>query len=396
MTVGTVLTRFSLGLSALNAFMALVNTRRFRGLPAASAAISGPLVVCVPARDEGPRIGDLIADLRAQRGVPDLRVIVYDDGSTDDTAERARAAIDDDDRVTLVSGAATPPPPGWTGKAWALHRLTETLPPTETHLCFVDADVRLGPDALARAVRAFAALDDAGTRRSPGLLSVWPQQLSGSAAEALVQPLLSWSWFALLPLMITERHLRPSTAVANGQFLLTTRSRHSRVGGHRVVAGSLTDDLDLARAYRQAGFTTHVRAGHDDIRCRMYGGAGELRSGYRRWLATEVGGTAGALVVAGLALVGYVWPVAALATGSRRPGAAALALAAGSRLAARGHEAGRITRTDVMSAVGHPAAMTITAAVLVDSARLTRSGALRWKGRPVGRSGDEDVHPETL
>ncbi|GGF29412.1 glycosyltransferase family 2 protein [Williamsia phyllosphaerae] len=395
MSVGTVLTRFSLGLSALNAAMALLNTRRFRGLPIAPAPTPGPILVCVPARDEGPRIGNLIADLRAQRDVPDLRVVVYDDCSGDDTAERARAAIADDDRITLVSGTTTPPP-GWTGKAWALHRLTEALPPTETHLCFVDADVRLGPDALARAVHEFAALDDAGGRRSPGLLSVWPQQLSGSTAETLVQPLLSWSWFALLPLAITERHLRPSTAIANGQFLLTTRSRHARIGGHRAVAGSLTDDLDLARAYRQAGFTTHVRGGHEDVRCRMYGGADELRSGYRRWLATEVGGTGGALVVATLALVGYVWPVAALATASRRSGAAALVLAAGSRMAARGHEAGRITPTDVASAVGHPAAMTITAALLIDSARLTRSGALRWKGRPVGRSGDEDVHPEAL
>ncbi|GAA1462261.1 glycosyltransferase family 2 protein [Williamsia maris] len=396
MGVGTVLTRFSLGLSVLNAAMALANARRFRGLPAAASPTSGPVVVCVPARDEGPRIGDLIADLRAQRGVPGLRVFVYDDCSRDDTVERARTAIAGDDRITLVSGTATPPPPGWTGKAWALHRLTETLPPTETHLCFVDADVRLGPDALARAVREFAMLDEVGTRRSPGLLSVWPQQLSGSPAETLIQPLLSWSWFALLPLVVTERHLRPSTAIANGQFLLTTRSRHSRIGGHRAVAGSLTDDLDLARAYRQAGFTTQVRGGHDDIRCRMYGGAGELRSGYRRWLATEVGGTGGAVVVAGLALAGYVWPVAALATASRRSAAAALALAAGSRLAARAHEAGRITPTDVVSSVGHPAAMAVTAALLVDSARLTRSGSLRWKGRPVGRSGNEDVHPEAL
>lgn len=396
MSAGTVLTRFSLGLSALNATMALLNARRFRGLPAADSPTSGPLVVCVPARDEGHRIGDLIADLRSQRGVPDLRVVIYDDCSRDDTVERARDAIGDDDRITLVSGSATPPPPGWTGKAWALHRLTAALPPTETHLCFVDADVRLGPDALRRAVHEFVALDHTGLRRIPGLMSVWPQQLSGSPAETLVQPLLSWSWFALLPLAITERHLRPSTAIANGQFLLTTRSRHSEIGGHRVVAGSLTDDLDLARAYRRAGFTTHVRAGHDDIRCRMYGGADELRSGYRRWLATEVGGTGGALVVAVLAVVGYVWPVAALATGSRRSAAAALALAASSRLAARGHEAGRTTATDVVSAVAHPAAMSLTAALLVDSARLTRSGDLRWKGRSVGRSGDEDVHPESL
>ncbi len=389
MSMVTVLTRWSLALSALNATMALLNVRRFAGLSASGSLPAGTVVVCVPARDEGRRIGDVIADLRAQRGIPDLRVLIYDDCSGDDTVERASAAIDDDPRVTLVSGATTPPPPGWTGKAWALHRLTDSLGGAgggdDTHLCFIDADVRLGPDAIARSVVEFTSMESTDSRHRPGLLTVWPQQVSGSPTEVLIQPLLSWSWFALLPLAITERHLRRSTAVANGQFMVTTIGRHARIGGHRVVARSLTDDLDLARAYRRAGFTTHVRAGHDDVRCRMYAGAPELRSGYSRWLATEVGGTSGALAVATLAATGYVWPVIAVATRSGRAGgAAALLLALGSRLSARHHEAGRLRGLDVVSALGHPAAMTMTAALLIDSARLTRSGALRWKGRPVG------------
>ena len=54
--------------------------------PAGAATLKGVLAL-VPAHDEGPRIAAVVAGARAH-----LPVLVVDDGSADDTADRARAA----------------------------------------------------------------------------------------------------------------------------------------------------------------------------------------------------------------------------------------------------------------------------------------------------------------
>ena len=47
-------------------------------------------MILIPARNEGPRIGDVVRDVR--RLVPGVPVIVVVNGTTDDTAEVAKAA----------------------------------------------------------------------------------------------------------------------------------------------------------------------------------------------------------------------------------------------------------------------------------------------------------------
>jgi glycosyltransferase involved in cell wall biosynthesis len=47
-------------------------------------------MIVVPARNEGPRVGRVVAEVRAI--LPDMPVIVVENGSTDDTAARARLA----------------------------------------------------------------------------------------------------------------------------------------------------------------------------------------------------------------------------------------------------------------------------------------------------------------
>jgi glycosyltransferase involved in cell wall biosynthesis len=51
------------------------------------SSTDGPILALIPAYDEGPRIGPVVE--AARRFLP---VVVIDDGSSDDTAERARAA----------------------------------------------------------------------------------------------------------------------------------------------------------------------------------------------------------------------------------------------------------------------------------------------------------------
>jgi glycosyltransferase involved in cell wall biosynthesis len=48
------------------------------------------IAVLIPCRDEGSSIGRVVRDFRA--ALPSADVYVYDNGSSDDTAERAAAA----------------------------------------------------------------------------------------------------------------------------------------------------------------------------------------------------------------------------------------------------------------------------------------------------------------
>ncbi|MCQ4119034.1 glycosyltransferase [Rhodococcus tibetensis] len=362
---------------------AAANLRSAPRLRVPSRTITEPVTVCIPARNECRRLPALIEDLTGQRGVEDLWVLVFDDASTDDTAAIAEAAVAGDPRFTVVR-SSDEPPPGWVGKPAACHRAREHAealhPDRGGLLVFLDADVRLQPGALAAAC---SALRDTGA----GLVCPWPFQESVSIAEIAVQPLLAWSWAASLPVRLANRSLRPSMAVACGQFMVFDSAAYHRVGGHGAVVNSLTEDLDIARLLRRRGVSTHVVAAGGVATCRMYEDARALRSGYDRWLWTAFGSRWGAVTALGMAGSAYLLPPAALAVGRgrvRRWGAVGYLAAVTSRLCARALERGASpTATDVAGAMGHPFSVTATAALTVSSHLAHHRGRTSWKGRAL-------------
>ncbi|MFC6011975.1 glycosyltransferase [Nocardia lasii] len=375
------------GLAVLGAVTAAYNLVTVRALSRGVTGVLEPVTVCVPARDEADRLPALIADLRAQTGVPRLRVLILDDDSTDGTYEAATAAVDDDLRFTVLRTSTTPDP-GWTGKAAACVRLAAHA--DTPALVFVDADVRLAPHAIAAAVTELR-------RRGAGLVSVWPVQDAGSPAERLMQPLLAWSWASTLPIGPANRSLRPSTAVACGQFLAVDAQAYRAAGGHTAVAASATEDLDLARALRRAGHHTALVTAGSAARTRMYTDATQLADGYTRWLWSAYGGRldTGAALGTVVALTYWVPPLAALfGRGStRRLGLLGYAAAVTSRLTARTIETHRApTTSDLASALAHPLATAHYLALWARSHHRHRTGRLRWKQRPlVGTPSDHDT-----
>lgn len=356
------LTRVGTALALAGFAHACVNVRLLRRPPAQCAAPRDPVSVLIPARDEAATIDACVRRAVAQGGVRE--VMVLDDGSTDATAELAAAA-----GARVVTG--TPPPAGWLGKPWALEQLAAAAAPESRVLVFVDADVRLGPDAASCAV---AMLHDAGV----DVLSCFPRQHAGTLGEQLVQPLLQWSWLTTLPLGVAERSTRPSLTAACGQFLVIRRDALTRVGGFAAVRDQVLDDIALVRAVKSTGGRGAVTSGHTLASTRMYDGWQELRDGYGKSLWAAFGSPAGAAaVLAGLAVV-YVVPAVAVARGST-VGALGYAAGVGSRIVAARATGGRT----LPDALAHPVSIAAFAALTVRSFREHRRGRLRWKGRPI-------------
>ena len=364
-------------LSVAGAVHAAVNLLLLRRPPATPAPVRRPVTVVLPVRDEEEHVAGCLAALLAQQGVPDLRILVVDDGSTDATAALVRA--EPDPRVRLLS--AEPPPAGWLGKPWACATgvaaaREENRAGDDALLVFIDADVRLFPDALAGAV---GVLDAHGL----DLVSPWPRPLADGAAERLVQPLVPWLWATLLPLRIAERSPRPSLAAAIGQFLVLTGGGYRRAGGHAAVRGEVMEDLALLRAVKRVGGHGGPADGSRLAACRMYEGWPALRDGYVKSLWSSVGGSPAASVAAA-AMLTAVWvvPPAAALLGSRPGLVGYLAGVAGRALVAA-----RTGSRAWPDALTHPVSVVLLDVLMARSVTGRRRRTLHWRGRPVVASG---------
>ena len=118
-----------------------------------------PVSVIVPARNEAEKLPALLRSLASLERAP-AQLIVVDDQSTDATATLAATA------GAIVVGSPGPPA-GWTGKNHACHLGARAA--TQPWLLFLDADVTLGPSAVATTL-------DHSRRHGLDGVSLFPQQ----------------------------------------------------------------------------------------------------------------------------------------------------------------------------------------------------------------------------
>jgi len=294
----------ALALAALPAGLTLANLRFFTRAPRPARGTPPPGVsVLVPARDEALVIGRLAAAVLANRDV-DLELVVLDDDSQDDTARIITALAAEDPRVRLVRGQ--PLPAGWCGKQHACFQLAQAA--RHDILLFLDADVTLEPDAVARTV---AFLDTRGV----DLASGFPRQETGCLLDWLLLPLIHFVLLGYLPLAIARSDNRPGLAAGCGQLFVTRRDAYLRSGGHAAIKASLHDGIKLPRAYRAAGLSTDLFDAGDIARCRMYGTNREVVRGLGK-NATEGIAAAGSILPFTLLLAGgQILPVILLLRG---------------------------------------------------------------------------------
>ena len=261
-----------------------------------------PISVLIPARNEEGSIEAAIASVLASRGV-DLELIVLDDGSTDGTAKLVRAAAKEDGRVRLVS--APPLPAGWNGKqhaCWVLAGLA-----TRDVLCFLDADVRVGPEAIYRMASELNHVGDDGVEMA--LVSGFPRQETETFLEWLLLPLIHFVLLGFLPLAGERWSRRSGFAAGCGQFLMMRREPYFASKGHAAIRTTMHDGLLLPQLLRRKGFKTGVYDLSKDAVCRMYRGVDEVWQGLAK-NATEGMASSGRIpVFTVLLLFGQVLPV---------------------------------------------------------------------------------------
>jgi chlorobactene glucosyltransferase len=226
----------------LMALVSILNALAFPRLDARAAESEPPFVsILVPARDEAPRVARTVGLLLAQ-AYPRFELLLLDDASTDDTADRALEAAQGAPRFRLLRGQ--PLPAGWIGKNWACQQLSEAA--RGDLLLFTDADVSRSPQALA-------AIAAQLSRSRADLLAVFPTQRTGSLAERLVVPLMALAVLGYLPVWAVHFISWPVFSAANGQCLAFRRAAYERIGGHAAVHSVIVEDMALAGAIKRAG-----------------------------------------------------------------------------------------------------------------------------------------------
>ncbi|GFZ79428.1 4,4'-diaponeurosporenoate glycosyltransferase [Paenibacillus marchantiophytorum] len=239
--------------------------------------------VIIPARNEERNLAVLLPSIQEQH-IPDLEVIVVDDGSTDRTAEVA---------LSYAARIITPDelPPGWLGKSWASWHGARAA--SGDLLIFLDADTCIEPGGLWK-------LAAAGLEQN-GLLSIQPYHIMKRPYESLS------AFFNIVVLAAVANprpieHNRNRSTGAFGPCIVCTRDAYFQSGGHEAIRHHILENHSLGSLLARQQQPVRNRTGEGVLSFRMYPeGFGQLVSGWSKSFAS------GASSTTPLRLLAIIW-----------------------------------------------------------------------------------------
>jgi hopene-associated glycosyltransferase HpnB len=257
----------------------------------------GDVTVLIPARNESATIA------RTLRGVfgqgPNLRVILVDDQSTDNTVATARGAAAG--KMDVVSGS--PLPLGWSGKLWALEQGRPLIETPFTLL--LDADIELRPGILATMLETMA-------KERLQFLSLMAALRMASIWERLLLPAFIYFFKLLYPFKLSNDGSVRVAAAAGGCVLLETRLI-DQIGGFRSIRNELIDDCALARRARSVDSRTWIGLTHSVHSLRSYERLSSIWDMVARTAFTQLHhSTLLLLLCTGMMVIAFCLPVAGL------------------------------------------------------------------------------------
>lgn len=258
------------------------------------------LSILIPARNEADNIEDCLASVLACSSTEwDVEIIVLDDRSSDGTGRMARAI--GDQRVKVMAGGELPE--GWLGKSYACNQLVKAA--AGEWLLFLDADIRLKPGALEKALAMAEA-------QGKGLITGFAYQHTGTWLEKLVVPLMSFTIICHLPIPLVRTSRDSRFIAAHGGFMLIHKDSYKRCGGHEAIRSNIVDDMALARVVKKAGDQVTLADITDEAEMRMYHNASEVWKGYRKNIYAGLGRSPLILLtVLSMYILLYVFPLVA-------------------------------------------------------------------------------------
>lgn len=268
------------------------------------------VVAIVPARNEAASIEACVRSLVAQRYEGSFRIILVDDGSTDGTADLARAAAPSE-RLSVLS--APPLMAGWTGKLWAMQTgltraASDGLSPI--YFWFTDADIVHPPETLSRLVGR-------SVHRHRDLVSLMVRLHCRHAWERLLIPAFVYFFQMLYPFRAANDDTSRIAAAAGGCILIK-REALLTAGGLEPIRGEIIDDCALARIVKRAGGRLWIGLSDGSASLREALGLAPLWTMVRRTaftqlkhspllLAGTILGLALIFLVPGLLIVAWPW-----------------------------------------------------------------------------------------
>jgi glycosyltransferase involved in cell wall biosynthesis len=290
----------SLLCAVIPAALFCLNLRLYVPPPEAGTKLPS-ISILIPARNEAAGIARAVTHALATRDM-DFEVVVMDDNSSDATASIVLALAEQNSRVRLERAPLLPP--GWNGKQHACWSLAHAA--RHPLLCFVDADVTLAPDCIARMAQFLVDTDSA-------MVSGFPRQITVTFLEWLLLPLIHFVLLGFLPVSRMRAGTDPALAAGCGQFLLCTREAYFATEGHSQIKQTMHDGLLLPRLFRANGFRTDLADITHLADCRMYSTAAQVWNGLAKNATEGIAAPARIVPVSLILLLGQVLPFILLA-----------------------------------------------------------------------------------
>lgn len=222
--------------------------------------------VIIPARNEEDSISRCLQSLTDQT-YKNLEIILVDGSSEDNTVEIASKF----DQVTIIKEPSRPDK--WVGKPWACYQGYQKA--SGEILLFTDADTWHHTQSLETIV--------AELKQTNGFLSFLTTQELKSFWEHMLTIV-----FLIISITVRGTKGTSNAHIANGQYMMFTRSRYEQLGTHEVVAGSIIEDLAFATHAASKGYPPRIVSKKDLVKTRMYRNLSEIREGFGKNLALGV------------------------------------------------------------------------------------------------------------
>jgi len=261
---------FIFGFAVVQLLVAFVNLVFSQKFPKTNTDFNGLVSILIPARNEEKNIGNLLTDIQNQ-DYQNIEILVFNDLSTDRTAEIVSEYSKLDNRIKLIHSSGLPD--GWLGKNYACHTLSHHA--KGKYFLFLDADVQISNNIVINTIGL-------SKKYNLGLLSIFPKQIMISKGEQISVPVMNYILLSLLPLILVRKLNFPSLAAANGQFMLFDSAKYLQFLPHEKMKANKVEDIEIARFYKKNNIKIAVLTGNNTITCRMYHDFSDASNGFSK------------------------------------------------------------------------------------------------------------------